>query len=97
MIEQQIPRAGVAASVRAHGVRARDAMEGSRRASGGDPLAPLARVVDAFADGERPAVFDRARFDPIGSDLAANADGIARRDEAFRIRPTAAICEMADA
>lgn len=94
MIEQQIPRADGTASVRAHGAFARGATEGSRRAPGDDPRTC---VVDAFADEATPAAFDRAPFDPIAPHRAANADGTAKRDEAFRICLSAAICEMADA
>lgn len=97
MIEQQIPRADGAASVRAHGAFARDATKRSRRPPGGDPLDPRTHVVDAFADEERPVTSDRAPFDPIAPHSAANADGTAKRDAAFRIRLPVAICEMADA
>lgn len=96
MIEQQIPRADGAASVRAHAAFARDATKGSRRAPGGDPLDPRTRVVDAFADEER-VTSDCAPFDPIAPHSAANADGTAKRGTAFRIRLPVAICEMADA
>lgn len=90
MIEQQIPQADGAASVRAHGGLVCHAAGGSWRAPVDDPRVG---IVDASADEEMPVEFDRAHFGPAAPRLAANTAGGA----AFHIHVPAAICEMADA